>query len=243
MIKRNIPNLLTSLNLVCGFIAIIMSFQAAWLPYAPYLIFAAVIFDFCDGLAARSLKAYSELGKQLDSLSDMVSFGVAPGILVFQLFQLSFINDMIFDKQLMILAILLSALIPVFSALRLAKFNIDSRQTSSFIGLPTPASAILIASITLVYFASSERWIQDIILSKTALSLLVIIDSYLMVAEIPMFSFKFKSLSLKENGLQFVFIGIAAALLIILKLYAVPVIIVLYVIVSIFNNILKFKKA
>jgi CDP-diacylglycerol--serine O-phosphatidyltransferase len=241
-IIKNIPNLLTSLNLVFGFIAILMAFQPDWLRYSPYCIFIALIFDYSDGFAARSLNAFSEFGKQLDSLSDLVSFGVAPGVLVYQLLQFKLLADYNGDKALIAFLFVLPALIPVFSAIRLAKFNLDERQSMSFVGLPTPASALLIASLTMVYFSSKDIWVKDFILNKYSIILIVIIDSFLMVSEIPMFSFKIKSkLSLKNYLPQITFILISIILLITLKLYAFPLLICLYVVISILNNFFGHK--
>ena len=253
-IKENIPNLLTSLNLVCGFIAILLAFQPAWLMYSPFFIFLSLVFDFADGFFARMLKAFTEFGKQMDSLSDLVSFGVAPGVLIYNLLQFKLLDEVSGSKFLLIFLFALPALIPVFSALRLAKFNLDERQSSSFIGLPTPASAIFIASLILIYYAKTE-WItgiilsdnnfsliKEIILNKFTIILIVLLDSFLMVSEIPMFAFKFKSLAFKDFGVQYIFIGIAIVTIIIFKLVALPLLICLYVITSIINNMIKRKK-
>ena len=136
-IKRNIPNFITILNLVCGISSIIVLFKSE-LIYSGILIFVGAIFDLVDGLLARALNVKSEIGKHLDSFADMVTFGVAPGILMYQL---------ISNQSLEIVEFAYIAfLIPIFSSLRLSKFNIDNRQTTSFIGLPTPAAAIFISS-------------------------------------------------------------------------------------------------
>lgn len=241
-IIKNIPNFLTSLNLVFGFIAILLAFQPAWLMYSPYFIFIALVFDFADGFAARGLHAFSEFGKQLDSLSDLVSFGVAPGVLIYQLLQFKLLAEYGGDKTVLALLFILPALIPVFSALRLAKFNLDERQSTTFIGLPTPGSALLIASLTLVYFSTKDAWIKDIILNKYSIIFLVIVDSFLMISEIPMFSFKIKAaLSFKNYIQQIIFILFSIILLITLKLYALPLLICLYVVISIINNLISKK--
>jgi CDP-diacylglycerol--serine O-phosphatidyltransferase len=152
---KHLPNFLTSLNLIAGFVAIIISFNPYTLAIAPYLVFAATIIDFLDGFTARILKAYSPLGKQLDSLADLVSFGIAPGIIAFQLVKISLDLQPINNQFLTYFLLFLPALIPLFSALRLAKFNIDERQTSSFIGLATPSSAVLISSVLLVFLCQT----------------------------------------------------------------------------------------
>jgi CDP-diacylglycerol--serine O-phosphatidyltransferase len=231
-IIKQIPNLLTSLNLTCGFIAIVMAFHPNLLIYAPYLIFIAAVFDFSDGFAARTLKAYSELGKQLDSMADMVSFGVAPGIIAYQMIQISLAPYINTNTTVWILSFLIPALIPVFSALRLAKFNIDERQTSSFIGLPTPASAILLASIALILYSSSNLLLQGIITNPIILISLIVIDCILMISELPMFSLKFKSLSIKENSAQYIFLLISLVLLIAFQFYALPLIIGVFIVES-----------
>jgi CDP-diacylglycerol--serine O-phosphatidyltransferase len=238
---KQIPNILTSLNLTCGFIAIIMAFQPNMLNYAPYFIFIAAVFDFSDGFAARTLKAYSELGKQLDSMADMVSFGVAPGIIAYQMVLVAFAPYTNMNYLVWILSMIIPAFIPVFSALRLAKFNIDERQTSSFIGLPTPASAILISSIALTLFSTSNLFLIGIITNPFILSAIILATCYLMIAELPMFSLKMKSLSIKENSTQYIFLGLSLILIVAFQLYALPLIITLFILQSIIIYI--FRKA
>ena len=240
---KHVPNILTSINLVCGFLAIILSFQSSTLIYAPYLIFAATIIDFLDGFAARLLDAHSAVGKQLDSLADMVSFGIAPGILAFQLVNLSINAEFFEHKYLFYSFLVLPALIPLFSALRLAKFNIDERQTHSFIGLATPSSAILIASTLLVYLTTRNIELRSFILNKITIIALIIVDSYLMVANIPMFSMKFKSASFKANKTQYIFIGFAVVMFCVLQLYAIPIIICSYILASLVIWTAKPRKA
>jgi CDP-diacylglycerol--serine O-phosphatidyltransferase len=241
---KQIPNFLTTLNLVCGFIAIVIAFNINTLQYAPYFIFLGACFDFVDGLAARMLKAYSDIGKQLDSLSDMVSFGIAPGVLIFQLLQISSFSFLI--NYSFIASVILSALIPIFSAWRLAKFNIDERQSTSFYGLPTPASAILIASLVLVVFFDPYSWFSSIFMNKYVLVALVVLDSILMICDIPMFSFKIKNLKIADNMVQFIFLLLSIVMLIIFKFQAIPLLILLYVLISLgifsFSSISKSHK-
>ena len=166
---RHLPNFITLLNLFSGSIAIIMAFEGN-LSTASYFIGLAVVFDFFDGFLARLLNKYSDIGKELDSLADIVSFGVAPSIIMFHLLKLSLNIDKLplsFDITTLVdIVVLLSAfLITVFSALRLAKFNVDTRQKDSFIGLPTPASAILIASLPVIMHNSDNFLIKQVILS------------------------------------------------------------------------------
>ena len=229
-ISKHIPNLLTLLNLTCGFIAIIMAFDPGTLLYAPYLIFIAAIFDFSDGFAARLLKAYSELGKQLDSMADMVSFGVAPGVIAYQLIQVAYAPYIHTNGYVFALSIIVPALIPICSALRLAKFNIDERQSSSFIGLPTPASAILIVSLALVLLGyNTSNGIQALITNPLIITGIIIANCFLMVSELPMFSLKFKSLALKANLTQYIFLTISLILIISFQFYALPLIIGVFI--------------
>ena len=191
--KKHIPNTITSMNLFSGSIAIIMAFEGAFF-WVVFWVILAAIFDFFDGMAARLLNAYSEIGKELDSLADVVSFGVAPSVAVFILLS----KYTLFPESLTIFQPYipyLAFIIAVFSALRLAKFNIDERQTSTFIGLPTPANALF--WISYVYGIHKISAGNSVILYLT-LGLIVIL-SLLMVSEIPMFSFKLKNIKVKGN--------------------------------------------
>ena len=182
-ITRHIPNTLTCLNLFSGCIACVMAFEARYEWALAFIIFSAV-FDFFDGMMARALDAHSIIGKDLDSLADDVSFGVAPSLIVFSLFK-----DLAF-------------LLSVFSALRLAKFNNDTRQTSSFVGLPVPANALFWASLV----TGAHDWLVSSNFHPVYLLLLVCLFSWLLVSEIPMFSLKFKNLSWKDNKTSFIFL-------------------------------------
>jgi len=239
-IKKYIPNSITSLNLLSGCISILLSFEGYMLA-AVYLIFLAAIFDFLDGMTARLLKAYSVLGKELDSLADVVSFGVAPAFIVFQMMKISLFGSehvplIEFVPTWKVLFLLVPFLIPVLSAIRLAKFNIDERQTDSFIGLPTPANALFFVSLYIVTITTKYDFIITLIYNKYFLTSLIIIFSLLLVAEFPMFSLKLKNLSLKDNKIRYLFVGLSLILLILLHSIAVPVIIILYLILSAINN-------
>ena len=225
MIKKHIPNFITSLNLFSGCIAIYLAFQGNY-EGAFIAILLSAVFDFFDGFAARLLKAYSPMGKELDSLADVVSFGVAPGAIVFLL--LSEINISVWLPYL-------AFLIPVFSALRLAKFNIDERQTSSFIGLPTPANAIFWAGLGFSYadFFMSNVWI---------LVALTLLSSYLLIAEIPMFALKFKNKAWSTNKTQYLFLIGCAIILGIFQLNAFAMLIGWYIILSLIISLLKKSK-
>lgn len=221
---KQIPNAITCLNLIAGCLAVIFAFQGE-LTYSSIFIFCALIFDFLDGAVARLLKAYSELGKQLDSLADAVSFGVAPGMMLFIL--LTDLNGA--DSWIPYC----SLLIPVFSVIRLAKFNIDPRQSENFIGLPTPSTAIVIASLP---FIKENPDLSAYFIQNVSLILLIIILSAVMVSEIPLFSLKLKNFNWAQNKFRFLLIFLALPLLIFLKFAALPVIIMTYIILSLVKN-------
>lgn len=181
-IVKHIPNTITSMNLLCGVLGVICTFKGNY-DAAFFLMLAAAVCDFCDGLSARLLNAYSDLGKELDSLADMVSFGVLPSLMVHQL-----MTDVHGESVLCFVPLLIA----VFSALRLAKFNIDERQSDNFIGLATPACAMICGSFA--YYVSNDptsvlyTWIGN----RFFLPIGSLVLSYLLISEIPMFSMKFK---------------------------------------------------
>jgi len=222
--KKYIPNTITSLNLICGVAGIIQAFQGD-LKTAVAFIWLAGVFDFFDGFAARMLKVSSEIGKQLDSLADMVTFGVLPSIVMYQL--LIQYTD---NSYVPYLAILLA----VFSAIRLAKFNIDERQTSGFIGLPTPATALFISSLPFILELEKMKDFNAYVF--VALLVITILLSLIMVAEVPLLALKFKDFSWKNNKYRFVFLVISLLLVVTLQIIAIPLIIFVYFIVSILNN-------
>ena len=224
-ITRHIPNALTCLNLFSGCVASVMAFEAR---YDMALLFIAIsaLFDFLDGLAARVLHAYSDIGKDLDSLSDDVSFGVAPSLSVFSLFK-----EMHYPAYMAsVVAWLpyLAFLIAVFSALRLAKFNNDTRQTSSFIGLPVPANALFWGSLV----AGFHPFLINAMFHPLYLLILVCLFSWLLVSEIPMFSLKFKNLSWKDNKVSFCFLILSACLLVLLQVRGFAASIICYILIS-----------
>lgn len=225
-ITRHIPNALTCMNLFSGCIACVMAFHANFEMAMLFIVIGAV-FDFFDGLAARLLHAYSNIGKDLDSLADDVSFGVAPALIVFSLFkQIDYPDYLSFLANWLPYA---AFLIAVFSALRLAKFNNDTRQTTSFIGLPVPANAL--------FWASLVAGCYPIASYHPLLTLaLVCLFSWLLVSEIPMFSLKFKNLSWKDNKIAFIFVIISAILLITLKIASFAAVIVWYILLSILTQ-------
>lgn len=222
--KKHIPNAVTCLNLFSGCLGIVFAFQGE-LKSASYAILVAAILDFLDGMLARLLKAYSDIGKELDSLADVVSFGVLPSVLIYQLFLQSPQVDA-WSSWISYSAFLIA----VFSALRLAKFNIDVRQSDNFIGLPTPANALLISSFPFIIDRGS--FLSSYILNPFFLLLFSIAMGVLLVSEIPLISLKFKNIELKQNLLRYILIFSSLVLLVLFKFAAVPLIIILYLLIS-----------
>lgn len=238
-IRQNIPNTLTSLNLVSGLVSIIFTMEGRYVEAAVAIVIAAV-FDFLDGSAARWLKAWSELGKQLDSLADVVSFGVAPGLMVYRMISVNCAGSCNILEQYHITPYF-ALLIPVFSALRLAKFNIDLRQEVNFIGLPTPANAIFFASIPLVLFLQPHlftvirlEFLEQLFSNTRVLTMLAVFFSYLLVSDMKIFSMKFKSFGWKGNELRISLLTLSVVFLMLFSLAAIPLIIVAYLLLSLF---------
>ena len=241
MYKKAIPSSITLLNLLCGCLSVVCAFKGQ-LPIAAFFIILATFFDFFDGFSARLLHCQSEFGKQLDSLADVVTFGMAPAVIVFQMLKTSvYLPQVSFgDENLMPY---IAFIIVLFSALRLAKFNIDIRQSEIFIGLPTPANAIFIAALPLIlwYFNGSDtfiaQWSRLIFNNFYFLSVLVFLMSYLLIAELPLMSFKFKTYSWKNNKTKYLFVIFSILLLTILNFIAIPLIIIFYIILSVVINL------
>jgi CDP-diacylglycerol--serine O-phosphatidyltransferase len=230
-VRKHLPNAITCANLFSGCIGIVFCFQEN-LIYACYAIFLAAIFDFFDGLASRVLRSYSGIGKDLDSLADMVSFGVLPSAILYELFLRAPQIDKV-SNYLNFIAFL----IPVFSALRLAKFNVDTRQADIFIGLPTPANAILIASFPLII--EQHVNLSRYILNPYVLSCFVLVMCILLVAELPLMSLKFKNRDFQQNIYRYLLLLFSAILILFFKFAAVPVVIFIYIALS----IIQFKIA
>ena len=229
IIKKNIPNTVPCLNLFSGCIACVMAFEARY-ELALLFIILSSVFDFFDGMLARALNAHSIIGKDLDSLADDVSFGFAPSAIVFSLFK-----EMYYPASMEFIAPYLpyaAFLISVFSALRLAKFNNDTRQTTSFVGLPVPANAL--------FWASLVAGAHDILISESChpvyLFVLVCLFSWLLVAEIPMFSLKFKNLSWNDNKISFTFLIVCIPFLVFLGISSFAAIVVWYILLSLFTR-------
>jgi CDP-diacylglycerol--serine O-phosphatidyltransferase len=223
MNAKQIPNLITSLNLATGCIAIVFAFEGN-LPVAALLILLAAGFDFLDGLAARLLHAFSPLGKELDSLADIVSFGVAPGIITYR-----FLVDRSLEIGYPLWPAWFSLLIPVCSALRLARFNLDERQQSVFIGLPTPANALFWAfGLAFSYPALTDQPLHPLLFVPV-----ILLFAWLLNSSIPMFSLKFHHFRWKENRQSYLFLLCCVLLVILFGWGGIPVGILLYVALSV----------
>lgn len=250
---KQIPNLFTLLNLVFGCLAIVFTLQngimitvdseGTELLYIPEKIWMASLFiglaavvDFLDGFVARLFKASSEMGKQLDSLADLVSFGVAPGLIIYQFLRLSFAQDA-GGLDVSVLWLLPAFVLPCAAAWRLARFNLDTSQSLSFKGMPVPATGIFVASLPLIYWNVNNDMVRDLLLNKWVLYALVAVLSWLMVSTLPLMAFKFKDFSLKNNWPKYLLVVIAIAAIAILKWLAAPVIVLAYILVSLlFKN-------
>lgn len=228
--KKHIPNAITMMNLFSGCIAVAMGFQMNFLGVIVFVVLAAV-FDFFDGFAARLLGVTSRMGLELDSLADVISFGMAPGVAIF-IFLRNFTLYPLFLEPISMYIPYLGFLIPVFSALRLAKFNIDERQTTSFIGLPTPANALF--WISYCYGLQHLAPINEKIFYSTIGFIFVF--SMLMVSEIPMFSLKLKKFQLRGNEKQFLLVVIMVACVIIWQIIGIAWGILAYIAISVLAN-------
>ncbi|MEJ1223406.1 CDP-alcohol phosphatidyltransferase family protein [Sediminicola sp. 1XM1-17] len=250
--KRQIPNIITLLNVLCGCIAIVFAVRND-LELAALFVFAGIFFDFFDGLAARVLKVQSELGLQLDSLADMITSGVVPGIVMFQLLKMSSAGGWNLElgtgsastlshatSDLSVLPFF-GFLITLASAYRLAKFNIDENQVSSFVGLPTPANALLIFSLPLILLYHNNDFLNGIILNQWFLIPMTLLSAYLLNSKIELFALKFKNWSFRDNAIRYVFIGVCLVSIGTMKFLAIPFIIVFYVASSLVNG-LRTKK-
>lgn len=223
---RHLPNLLTCCNLLCGCLGIVCVLEDRNIP-AAYFVWAAGVFDFLDGFVARALKVSSPIGKELDSLADVISFGLLPAMVMYKLWPADAGEYLPY----------LSFSIAAFSAIRLAIFNVDDSQSDSFRGLPTPANALLITALPLLN-GWPEQW-----LSQTYIIMaIVVISSYLLVSPIRLFALKFKNFSWKENKLKFIFLLLALVLLVLLKIAAIPLIILVYIGLSLYIQVFQNKE-
>ena len=259
----NIPNLFTASNMLCGILAILLSVSGR-IDLAPFAIYLGAILDFFDGFLARKLNQQGELGKQMDSLADMITFGVAPGVMMLVLLtsvidptfntgngtplnwsvQISFgfwVENIMTGKSFSFLPFI-ALIIPFFSIFRLAKFNIDTRQSDSFIGLNTPANTIFFTSFPLLcfYYHGDHSFAGELvrtIVTPSILIPLILLMSFLLVSEIPFFSFKFKHFKWKGNELRFLFLITCGILIPTILVWSIPIIILLYIILSVVENL------
>ncbi|MGB5698451.1 CDP-alcohol phosphatidyltransferase family protein [Muriicola sp.] len=238
--KNHIPNILTLMNVFSGCLAVVFAVKNQWEIMA-FFVFLGMFFDFFDGLSARLLKVQSPLGIQLDSLADMITFGLVPGIVMFQLLTMSEtggwnlkITENMNWYSFHGLLPFIGFTVTLSSAYRLARFNIDENQTTSFIGLPTPANALLIISLPLILIFNGNDALNAIILNPWFLIVLTLGSSLLLNAPIPLFAFKFKTWDFKDNAMRYIFIFISLVFIGTMKFLAIPAIILLYLLSSLF---------
>ena len=236
---KHIPNSITCCNLLSGCISIVLMCNG-YAVAAGIMIFVAAVFDFFDGFAARLLKAYSPLGAQLDSLSDVVSFGVAPSFIMYHyLSQLPTSNSLSLEISGFNIIPFAAFFLAIFAELRLAKFNIDDRQTTSFIGLPTPAMGLLVASLPFTLKNESLAFMANNMTNTYFLLSIIVIFSYLMISEIPFFSLKIKNLKFKENIHIYTLAIFAVTAFIFLGFAAIPFVMLFYILEAIILNLKK----
>jgi CDP-diacylglycerol--serine O-phosphatidyltransferase len=242
LITRHIPNFVTILNLLSGSIAIVFAFDGN-LQLASWFIAFAAVFDFLDGTLARLLNARSAVGLQLDSLADVISFGLAPAVIVYQMMLSSFNMPFLYFSGKNLVAFL-AFLITAFSALRLAKFNVDDGQQDSFLGLPTPADALFFASLPFVLMYAEQNGAEKVVSMLEnfwILAAATLVFSILMVSNIRLFSLKIKSLAFSKNQIRYIFAGLVVIMVILLKIYALPLAVILYILLSVVDNLRSAK--
>ncbi|WP_452229464.1 MULTISPECIES: CDP-alcohol phosphatidyltransferase family protein [unclassified Lacinutrix] len=243
-LKSYIPNFITLLNLFCGSIAVLLAVNNLFVASAVF-VFLGIFFDFFDGFFARKLNVQSELGVQLDSLADMVTSGLVPGIIMYKLLSLasegsgisfsSWSSFMQWESFKIMPLALVGLFITMASAYRLAKFNIDSDQQSYFKGLPTPANTLLIISLPLILEFQNSDAMNAIILNKWFLLAVTALSCYLLNSTIKLFALKFKNYGFKDNAIRYIFILLSLVFLVVLHFAAIPLIILLYIILSLLN--------
>lgn len=240
IITRGIPSFFTSLSLISGCISIVISSTRGDLTLAGYFVLISAALDFLDGMAARLLNSMSEFGKQLDSLADVISFGVAPAMILYRLILHSYTGGSLPEAGELsagqIIIMYSPFLVAAFSALRLAKFNLDVKQVKNFRGLPTPANALFLISIG---FASESNipYMQQIAGSLPVLLLTIVFSCFLLVCNLPMFSLKLSSFGFRENSMRYMLILISAVLLVIFRLPALAGIIMVYILLSLADTL------
>ena len=237
-IKKHIPNIVTLCNLLCGTLATIFAVDGHF-ELTAFFVALGVFLDFFDGFFARILKVSGELGKQLDSLADMVTSGVVPGIVLFSL--LGYEKQGLDEFSSFSAIPLIGLLVTIAACYRLANFNLDTRQSESFIGLPTPAMSLFVVSLPLIQMHSDIDFIRELIGNTYFLISISIFFSFLMNSKLHLFSLKFKNYTLRENLFKYVLIVLSSIFLITMKFLAVPIIILCYLLLSIIKNSMKTK--
>jgi CDP-diacylglycerol---serine O-phosphatidyltransferase len=234
-IKSQIPNVITLLNLFSGCIAVVYASQG-YFDWAFLFVCLGIFLDFFDGFFARMFKVQSELGLQLDSLADMVTSGVVPGLVMYQ-----FLKRLVADSWTFEFLPYIGFVITLGACYRLANFNIDTRQTDSFIGLPTPANALFIMSLPLVVLYEQDTIVSGLLNNQWVLVVISFLSAFIMNAEIPLFSLKVKNFSFKKNALQVFFLTTSVVLILLFRYLGIAMVILLYVLLSVFNNLLAKK--
>lgn len=241
-LKKSIPNTITLLNLLSGLVAVMFA-AINQLEIAAYFVLIGIFFDYFDGFAARIFQVEGELGKQLDSLADMVTSGVVPGIVMFQLIRQSLgqWTEPIWFTSINKIDWLpfLGLIITLASAYRLANFNIDARQTTSFIGLPTPALTLFVLALPLILNHNPSAAVEGIIKNPTILIIITLLGSYLMNANIKMFALKFKTYRIKENYIKYLFLLLSIILFVIFHYLAIPIILIAYILISLGQSFIQ----
>lgn len=232
--RKHLPNVLTASNLFCGCVATVLLFRDR-VEAAVWLVFLAAIFDLLDGMVARLLKVSSPFGRELDSLADLVTFGLVPGVVLFKLLHYSDLALWVPDESLRRLVQFVPFAVTVFSALRLARFNIDQRQTAGFLGLPTPANTLWIVSLPMILLRNPGEW--DFLLGNALFILmLTFLSCWLLVSGIPLFAFKGNVFGIRKDPFPLVLLVFAAAAMSIVSYVALPLIVAFYVLLSIIRN-------
>lgn len=247
---RHIPNIITLLNLFCGCVAVVFAVLNQ-LELAALFVFLGIIFDFFDGLSARLLNVQTDFGIQLDSLADMITSGLVPGIVMFQLLAMSMTGGWNVDLSPEVAnntfwVALKVAPLPFFgflitlaSAYRLARFNIDEDQATSFVGLPTPANTLLILSLPLILLYQNNDILNSIILNQWFLIGTTLLSAFLLNAKIELFALKFKDWGFKDNSQRYIFIIVSLVLLLTMKFMAIPAIVLFYILSSVVGNTVR----
>ncbi|MFD1552352.1 hypothetical protein DNU06_11030 [Putridiphycobacter roseus] len=256
--RRAVPNFFTIGNLMGGILSILFALTGK-IEWSGYCIFVAIVFDFFDGFMAGLLRVKSDKGKQMDSLADIVTFGVSPGFLMFSILTVltenelnipmaSFLEKASVTEVQHQLFPSLAFLLPIFALFRLAKFNVDTHQSTSFLGVPTATMAIFFAAFPFIIHdavlnpSDTKSWIMDyILLNPFALAILILVFSVLMVSRIPLFALKFKNYDFKNNQIQYLFLIFSIGTIILFKYWAVPIIVLVYIFISVWNIVFQTK--